>query len=467
MAPPERLSALDAAFLSLESDRVPFVIGAVLGFAGRLELERVRGHVESALDRLPRYRQRIARMPLLRHPVWIDDPSFSIDRHVLELDAPPLGPRELDAVAARLVAAGPPRREHPPWQLWLVPLEGERSAIIGVAHHALVDGVAGMHVIAHILRAMPDQEIPPRRPQEPAPAPPRWRLLRCELAHRAAGLRQVRTRLPEDPGPLAGAVARLLVEALRRASDAGINPRQNAPERLVSTAAAVDLAAVKAVKSAFGGTVNDVVLAVVTGALRRFLARRGADPDALGDLRAMVPASTSRPGDQSVAGNKVSLLLARLPVDEPDPVRRLERTIEATRDLKGASAEAQAGDLLVQLADVSSPALLAGVLRVALWRGAFNLVVTNIPGPPLTLYLDGVPLESIVPIVNLWPHGGLGIAVLSYRGKLRFGLNADRALIHDLDPLVADIAVSFDELERAVAARAARAAPPDDVHPPL
>jgi len=446
----DRLSALDAAFIALESERVPFAIGSILTFDRALDLDRLRAHVDAALDHLPRYRQRLARVPVLRHPVWVDDSDFRIDRHVQAVPDE-WAALSIEDAAARLLTRGLPR-EHPPWQLWLSGGPGRRSAVIAVVHHALVDGISGVRLLEHLLSGVANEQVAARAPRAPGRPPSGAALLGAELRHRARGLRRLGDHLPRDPRDVARALVDLVADGLHPASDAGINPRQTSRARVLASWT-VELAAMREVRQAFGATVNDIVLATIAGALRRFVARDGADPAALGDLRAMVPTSTSRPGDQAVSGNQVVLLLTHLAIDEADPVRRLTRTVEVTRALKDASRQAAAGELLLALSDVTTPALLSGVLRLALWRRAFNLVITNVPGPPFPLYLLGARLERIVPIVNLWPHGGVAIAVISYQGTLSWGVHADRALIADLAPFVHDLAESFDEL-RAAAARA-------------
>jgi WS/DGAT/MGAT family acyltransferase len=204
------------------------------------------------------------------------------------------------------------------------------------------------------------------------------------------------------------------------------------------------------VRRHFDATVNDVVLAVVAGGLRRFLARRGADVSTLSDFRAMVPASTHEALDATLSGNRVALLLTQLPVDEPDPARRLERVTATTRALKQASHQMMAGELLVRLSDVTAPSILSAVLRLSLARRAFNVVITDIPGPPVPLYLLGCRLQSFHPIVNLWPRNTLGLAFFSYAGTMYGGLQADLHAIGALGPVVADLESSFEEMCAAV-----------------
>jgi WS/DGAT/MGAT family acyltransferase len=403
MGRPQQLSSLDAAFLALESERVPFVIGSVLRFDRRIDLARLRAYVDAALDGLPRYRQRLARVPLLGYRTWIDDETFAIERHVHAV--PTAGARDVMQVAAELLSRGLPR-DHPPWQLWVMDIGGEQSAIIAIVHHSLVDGVAGVQLLQHLLRGAPDENLPARHGGSRGRRPTGYQMVAAEIRRRAQSLREIGKGFSVPPAHLGRAIAGLLWQGLHPASDIGLNPRRTGRERTIATCA-LDLASVKQVRTAFGVTVNDVVLAVTAGALRGFLLRRGTDLSDSHDVRAMVPVSTLRRGESATSGNRVALLLAPLPVDEPDPVRRLRRVATATRALKENSGQREAGELMVRLSDATIPALLSGVLRLALSRRAFNVVITNIPGPPFTLYL---------------------------------------AIIPDLRPLARDLVASFDEL---------------------
>lgn len=450
MPRPERLSALDAAFLDLESATVPFVIGSILCFDRRIDLARLRAHVDAALDGLPRYRQRLGRIPLLRHPVWIDDGAFTIDRHVRAVPAvSPGSAADVERVAADLLSRRLPG-EHPPWQLWLMDTDDGASAIIAVVHHSLVDGVAGVHLLARVLSGLPDHSLGASLPPRIEPRPTGRRLLAGELASRARNFRRIGSGLSMGPLHVARAAAEFLWQGLHPASDVGLNPRRTGGERTIATCS-LDLELLKSIRRAHGVTLNDVILTGVAGALRALLVRRGVDPARAGDMRAMVPVSTERPGDPATSGNKVAMLLAPLAVDEADPVRRLARVAAATSLLKGRSGQRDASELLVQLSDATTPALLTAVLRIALAARGFNVVITNIPGPPFPLYLMGARLDRIVPIVNLWPHGALGVAVMSYAGRMSIGLHADRAIIADLEPFARDLISQFAELAPSVA----------------
>lgn len=445
----QHLSALEAAFLGLESHDVPFVHASVLSFDRPIDVEALRARIAAALAPIPRYRQRIVHRRFGAAD-WVDDRDDRIEDHVqIASVAAPGGPRELDELTGRLIATELPP-EHSPWRVWTVSgLADGRGAIIAAFHHALIDGVAGFRLLDHVFGV----------PGPAAPAPPRpTRPGKLAALRRLVGRRN------------AVALARLLRDGLRPASQIGLNPPRVGRARVVASHA-VDLAAVQATAHVFGATSNDVVLAAVAGALRRFLARRGLDPAALRDVRAMVPVARHAKGAREAEGNRVVMLLVPLPVDEADPVACLGRVTAATRALK-AGHSVGGGDLLVALSELTTPAVLVGVLRLALRLRGFNLIVTNIPGPTAALSALGARLLRVTPIVNLWPHQAVGIAVASYAGELVFGLQADRRVVPDVDRLRDDLAAALDALRdaatRTVAAapRAVPAAPLEPAVPP-
>ncbi|HET7502525.1 MAG TPA: wax ester/triacylglycerol synthase family O-acyltransferase [Kofleriaceae bacterium] len=432
---PRPLSALDAAFLGLESRDVPFVHASILAFDRPLALDAVRAHVGGVLAGVPRYRQRIVR-GRVGTAAWVDDPVFSIERHILATTVPaPGGARELEELCAQLLA-DPLPAEHPPWRVWVVGgLDGGRGALISLFHHALVDGVGGFQLLEHVLSAPATAATPPAAtpPAEPPPAPRRSRL---------AAVRRLVAR-----SSLAG-LAGLLRDGLRPASQIGLNPRHTGPIRSVASHS-VELATMQHIGHAHGATTNDVVLATVAGALQRLLRRRGIDPTTLDDVRTMVPVARHAKGSRATSGNQVAMLLTRLPVAILDPVERLRRVAATTRGLKRGGA-VPGGDLLVALSDATAPVLLVAILKLSLRMRGFNLIVTNVPGPTRPLALIGARLTRIVPVVNLWPHVALGIAVASYAGTMTFGIQTDRAVIPDAGPLRDDLAAAFEELRAAI-----------------
>lgn len=426
----QAMSALEAAFLGLESRDVPFVHASILSFDRPIPLNELRTYVDAALADLPRYHQRIER-GRFGAAAWTDDANYRIEHHVHAATvAAPGGTRELDDLAAQLLSGGLPDG-HSPWRLWTVDgLSGDRGAVIALFHHALVDGIAGFRLLEHVFRGHVAE--PGARRSTPAVD--------------GAALRQLLSWRN------VGALTQLLRDGLRPAAQLGINPRHTSSARAI-TSHTVALDAMKQIGRAFEATTNDVVLATVTMALRRFVIRRGVAPDKLVDVRAMVPVGRHATGATETSGNHVVLLLVRLPLDETEPVACLLRITATTRQLKAGHA-ATGGELLVALSEITSPAVLTAVLGLALEMRAFNLIVTNVPGPERALSLLGAKLTRIVPIVNLWPHQSLGIAVASYAGDMTFGIHTDRAVIPDVESLRDDLAAAFEELRAAAAPRA-------------
>ncbi len=409
---------------------------------GRLDAGRLRAYLESVLDGLPRYRQRLARVPIVRHPVWVDDRDFDLDRHLrVEALPEPGSRRELDDLVGRLMSEDLDRH-HPPWQLVFVEgLAEGRFAVVARIHHSLVDGVAGVRLLESMLRGTPEESVPERRGWQAEPAL-RRALLGDELAYRRRALATLARGRALGKSVAGG--ARLLATGLRRASDAGVNPRRNDRARAFASTE-MELAAIKAIKNRFDATVNDVVLAIAAGALRRTLSRRGVDVD----FRAMVPVSTHDPGDPSTAGNKVLLLLVPLPVAEPDPVRRLERIRDETRARKESQADLMGGDLLVRLSEATTTSILSAAIRLTLRRRGFNVLVTNVPGPPFPLYLLGAPLRSFHVVVNVWPRQAVAMALFSYAGTLSWGVHSDREAVPEVDEIAGDLVAAFEDLRSA------------------
>jgi WS/DGAT/MGAT family acyltransferase len=460
----ERLGAQDKTFLDLERPNEPQHIAAITVFeAGRLarpdggvDIERVRAYVASRLHRLPRYRQRLAWIPVEQHPVWVDDPHFQIDYHVRHTALPrPGDERQLKRLAGRVISQ-PLDRERPLWEFWVVEgLEGgKRFAIVQKVHHCMIDGISGVDLMAILLAVDPEAEPEPSPPFEPRPPPSGLDLLASEVGRRVTGAVGVLGRTPgalRTPADLAervregvAAVGETLSAALRPASDTPINQKLG-PHRRVDWRD-LELSRVKAVKDRLGGTVNDVVLATVAGALRQFLALRRLDVDGL-RIRANVPVSLRTRDERGTLGNRIALFMAELPVDEPDPLARLARVRETMARLK-SSRQAMGAEVLAAVSEWTSATLLSLAVRGAARGRPYNLVVTNVPGPQIPLYMLGARMERCYPVVNLQPQQGLGVGLFSYAGTLGLGFTADPDQVPDLYVFANAIIASFEELER-------------------
>lgn len=455
----ERLSALDAAFVALDRPTTPFVVAAVLVFeraplldeAGEVDRARISALIARTLEDLPRYRQRLGRVPVLGHPVWIDDPKFDLASHVHFTELVTGARGELDAWTGDLLGRPLPR-DQAPWQVWFVDdPTGESVALVAKVHHALLDGSAGVRLLGRLLSPAAGDAAPAPAPPAPGnrPSPGALALVRDELAHRLAALRRLRRQLSGGPRHLVRAAGALIVRGLHPAPDVGLDAPRSGGSREVARFE-LDLAAMRRVRAMTGATLNDVLLATAAGCLRRALLRRGVEPARLAAVRAMVPANTRRADDRATSGNRVALVLVRLPVDEPDPVTRLDRVRAEMASRRRAGHEIEASDALAGLADAIAPWALGGLLRLALARRAFNVIVTNVPGPAGALTLLGARLRSFHPIVNLWPGQSLAFAVTIQGGVMSGSVHSIRSVVGDLAPIVDDLRRAFAEQTAAV-----------------
>jgi WS/DGAT/MGAT family acyltransferase len=460
----ERLSALDATFLEVEDRNAHMHVGAVAifdaapltGASNGLEIERIRELVEATLHRMPRYRQRLAWTPFTNHPVWVDDARFNLHYHLRHLSLPRPGNERLLKRLVGQVMSQPLDRGKPLWELWVVEgLEDNRFAILTKAHHCMVDGVGTAELMASTMATSPDSSAPSPRRFLPRPVPSRPGLVLGELRHRAgsllAGLRAARRTVSDPRSSFASfreavtGVGETLGATLRPASPTPLNV-EIGPHRRFDWVR-FELADVKEVKNRLGGTVNDVVLANVSGALRHFLRRRGEKVETL-DFRAMVPVNIRTPGERGVLGNRVAMTVARLPLDEPKPHGRLRRVIETTRKLK-ASKQVVGVEALEELSDWTVTTLFAEFARLTARSRPYNVVVTNVPGPQSQAYLLGAPMLHAYPLVPLYRNQALGIALFSYHGGLFWGFNADWDAVPDLHDLVEALVVDFEALRKA------------------
>jgi WS/DGAT/MGAT family acyltransferase len=454
----EWLSAEDRMFLSFERANTHMHVGAVLLFdAGSLtrrghgvDVRRIRDYIESRLPAIPRYRQRLHPSPIDGQPVWVDDDRFAIAAHVRHVRLAKPDPRALDRQIGRIVSQRLDRNR-PLWETWIVDGLGDgQFAIISKIHHCMVDGVAGADLLAVLLSPTADEAFSRSSRWKPRPAPSAAALLRDRAAWQLetgrALLREL-GRAARDPSAAAGWARQ--ATSLWQAVGLGIRPAPDTPlNRTIGSNRrfawhVADLDHVKAVRERLGGTVNDVVLTTVAGAVRRFLQLR--DPDLpLADLRALVPVNTRTAGEAHALGNHVGAWLLPLPVSERDPLRRFARVRDITGALKGAR-EAFGARLLSE----TGGTVLGMSVRLLEWLRPFNLVITNVPGPPVPLYLLGARLRHVYPLVPLFPNQGLGVAVLSYAGQLCWGFNADCHIVPDLDAFAAALDDAFAELVAA------------------
>src|ERR1700761_3875429 len=477
VANPDRLTGLDSSFLHLERDSAHMHVAGCMVFDG--DPPAYNELVEQILSRLhlvPRYRQRLAFVPLHQgRPVWVDDPHFNVGFHVRHTALPsPGGDEQLKRLAGRVFSQALDR-SRPLWELWLVEgLAGDRVAMLSKTHHALVDGISGVDIATVLFDSSP-QPVPVAPPDQewvPRPLPSNAELLADALLERVTVpgeiVRGVRATL-RGPRHVAGRALRAVggVSAMARAGlqpapPSPLNVRIGPPRRF--TWGEGDLGQFKAVKNALGGTVNDVVLASVAGALGRYLRMHGETTDET-SLRAMVPVSIRADVERGALGNRVAAMWAPLPVGIIDPVERLE-TI--SRDMAGIKSSGQAvgAQVLTELTGFAPPTIMAQAARLQAHQRMFNLVVTNVPGPQFPLYMLGRRLHAMYPMVPLAENQALGIAIMSYNGQLNFGLNADFDALPDLEALADELRASIEELVAAAGEESptGRATARDSVH---
>src|SRR3954452_20183874 len=453
----DRLTALDSSFLHLEDNQPSHMhVASVSIFDGAPP--PYGEFVESISERLhmvPRYRQKLAFVPVQQgRPRWVDDPTFNISYHVRATALPPPGGEEqLRALAGRVLSQRLDR-DKPLWEVWLVQgLEGNRFALLSKVHHSLVDGVSGADLMTVLFDISPDA-APPAAPQlwEPRPLPSRSQLLGEALVERGTQPGEiVRTVRAVFRGPrqfasgafeAMGGLSALARGTLRPAPPSPYNGSIGPHRRF--TWVRVRLADVKAIKNSLGGTVNDVVLATVTGALRRHLHARGVPTQDL-TLRAMVPVSVRSDLEQGALGNRVAALMAPLPVWCENPAVRLDVVHDSMRNLK-SSGQAVGAEVLTRIGGFAPPTIMAQAARVGARQRAFNLVVTNVPGPQFPLYVQGRELLDVFPMVPLALNQRLGLALMSYNGAINFGLIGDYDSMPDLEDFAHHLAASLEEL---------------------
>jgi diacylglycerol O-acyltransferase len=464
MSNPDRLTGLDASFLALEKDGAHMHVGSVLLFEGPApDYDAFVAKIADGLHLVPRYRQRLAFPPFgVSRPVWVDDPHFNAGYHVRHTALPaPTGEDELRRLAGR-VFSQQLDREKPLWEIWLVDqVADDRFALICKTHHALVDGISGVDIMTVLFDLDPAPPEPPAPPAWAArPVPPRSALLASALRERITaplGFARGVLSAPDEAGVAAGrsvaGLAAMAAAGLSGAPPSPLNVRIG-PHRRYAWASA-DLATFKAIKDSLGGTINDVVLTVVTGALRAHLFRHGRDPEGV-ELKAMVPISVRADADRGALGNQVAAMYAPLPVGLEDPVERYRFINGAMKGLK-ESGQAVGAQAITRLADAAAPTVLDQAARLQSRQRFFNLTVTNVPGPQVPLYLMGRRLEAFYPKVPLVLNTALGIAIMSYDGGIFFGLLGDYDALADIDALADDLDAAIAELAAIAGAPVKRA----------
>jgi WS/DGAT/MGAT family acyltransferase len=471
MANGDRLTGLDSSFLHLEGEASHMHVGACAVFEGEAPpYVDFAEEIGARLHLVPRYRQRLAFVPFAQgRPVWVDDPHFQLTYHVRHTALPrPGGEHQLKRLAGRVFSQALDRAR-PLWELWLVEgLADNRFALLSKTHHALVDGVSGVDIASVMFDTAPDPApvAPPASPWIPRPVPSETQLLADALLERATVpaevARGVRSAL-RGPRQVAQKLGTAMV-GLGALTWAGLQPAPRSPFNVRIgphrrfTWVQGDLGEFKQIKNALGGTVNDVVLAAVSGALGRYM-RLHHEPTEDVVLKAMVPVSVRADAERGALGNQVAAMWAPLPVGLTDPVERLDAIREAMADVK-ESGQAVGAQALTSLSGFAPPTIMAQAARLQARQRLFNLVVTNVPGPQMPLYVLGRRLEAMYPMVPLAENTALGIAIISYNGTINFGLNGDYDTLSDIETLADELRSAIEEL--AAAARGSASPPPQD-----
>jgi diacylglycerol O-acyltransferase len=451
-----RMSPLDASFLHIEDDRSHMHIGSVAIFEGPPpSYEEIRRLVEGKLPLVPRYRQVVRFVPFgLGRPVWVDDPNFYLPYHLRQTALPaPGGEQQLRNLVGRVMAQ-PLNRDRPLWEMWAAEgLDEERWALITKVHHCMVDGVSATELLSVILDR--ERDAPSRAAVEwtPEPPPSGVRLTADAIVQRAVSpyeqLRGARaaTRAPRQFAGHALAAARggLSLRGLLRPTPQSSINGPIGPHRRWSWARA-RLSDVKRVRTALGGTVNDVVLSVIANGFRELLLSRGEPVEKL-EIRSLVPVSVRAPGERGTYNNRVSAMFASLPVGIADPVERLDSVRQQMERLK-RSQQAVAGQVLTSMSGFAPTMLLSLGLRVAnrMPQRSVNTVTTNVPGPQEPLYAAGRRMLEVFPYVPLSGTVRVGVAIFSYDGALNFGATGDYDTMRDIGVLCEGIEHGLAEL---------------------
>jgi len=455
-APGDRLSALDAAFLYLERTGQLLHVGGVYPVAGALDFQRQLSDLASRLHLIPRYTQRAVSVPLgLAHPTWEPDPRFDIRNHVVRhVLRPPGDDVQLAKLTSRLFAE-PLDRRRPLWEVHQIDgYQGDRSVLFAKVHHCMIDGVSGVQLLGVMFDPSPNPAPPPplakadAAPPLPSPTAQVVRVARdalrgsVETARALRALARQPRRILAELGAAADAALELGRILLHPPPRTPFNGHVGTLRQVAWTTFSLNEA--KAIKNRLGGTVNDVVLTTISAALRAYLEEHERSPERM-ELRAMCPVNVRTPHEHLKLGNRVSMMVAPLPVGIFDPRERYRQVQAAMAQLK-ASGQSERMARMVELIDLLPPPLQMVFSWVQMAAAPINTVCTNIPGPPVSLYVQGKRLESLVPLIPLAQGVGLAFAILSYADSLTIGVTVDPALVPDSDRFEPLLQAGFVEL---------------------
>ncbi len=449
----DRLSPLDASFLYLDSPQTPMHISSLAIYEGPPpSSHELRTMLDRRLPLVPRFRQRLATVPFGAHrPMWIDDEGFDLDAHLQHVALFEPSERALLQLAGRILSQ-PLCKTRPLWEMWMITgLQHNRFAVLAKTHHSLWDGVSGVDLHAVLLDDTPEGRTDEESTFEPEPEPSGFGMLLRAARDRVSEATDTARTIVEaarDPRKTVEGVTRIVKDAtsfatsfFQPAPPSSLNGTIGSRRRFAL--ARTSLNEVKDLRTTLGASVNDVILAGVAGAIREWQIRRGQDPY---DMKVMVPVSM-RHGSEAdpPTGNRVAMVVVRLPVADRTALMRLDRVRTAMEEAK-TSGHVAAGEAITSLAGVLPPAGIAAMTRAQSMVRPFNLLVTNIPGPSMPLYLLGRKLVELFPQAPLAANQGLSIAALSYNGRIGFGLLGDHDSMGDLDVLARGLESAMDDL---------------------
>lgn len=452
----DRMSPQDASFLHIENDVNHMHIASVAIFEGPPPAyDEIVSMIASKLRLVPRYRQKVRFVPFeLGRPVWTDDPHFNLGYHIRHTALPAPGSDEQLRNLVGRVMSQQLDRSKPLWEVWVVDgLEEGRWAILSKNHHCMVDGVSGTDLLTVVMDQSPEPEREPEQPWKAEPEPTDRELVQAALRERTTSpaevLRSVRSafRGPrrvlseiQEFGRGLGSFGSFLNTNVESSLNGPIGPHRR------WTWAQTTIAEIKKVRGAHGGTVNDVVLSIITRGFRDLLLRRGEAVDER-VVRTLVPVSVRKPDERGAYNNRVSAMFAELPVGIADPVERLG-AIRAQMDHLKESNQAVAAETLTSLSGFAPPMLLALGARIfsRLEQHTVQTVTTNVPGPQTPLYAAGRRMLTARPYVPLAGSVRIGVAIFSYAGQLNFGITGDYEAAPDIDVLAGGIEAGMQEL---------------------
>ncbi|MBW2292387.1 MAG: wax ester/triacylglycerol synthase family O-acyltransferase [Deltaproteobacteria bacterium] len=457
----DRLSVQDNSFLLMEtasshmhvSSTLIYEAGPLRTSEGGIDIDQIMRATESYLHRIPRYRQKLHFVPFFDHAVWVDDQHFSLDYHVRHTALPDPGTDEQLQKLSSRVMAQPLDRARPLWETWIVEgLAGDRFAVITKIHHCMIDGSSGVDLAQIMMSPFADRSIGDVPQYYPKPAPTRADLIRDELRYRLSlpvkavqGLSEF-ARQSEDVVAEVTKRAKILGSLFGMGLTASETPLNGplGPHRSFNWLD-TPLDDIKAIRRGLQCSVNDVVLTIVTGAVRTYMIRRGVDPASV-EFKISAPVSVRSEQEKGQLGNRVSSWILKLPIDEEKPINQLERIHETTQELK-RSNQALGVEMMMAVAEWTPASLLS--LGSQSSSGPVNSIVTNVPGPQIPLYMQGARLLALYPQVPLLQGMGLGFALMSYDGLICWGFNANPDVVPDLPDFVKLITASIERVADA------------------